>query len=82
MITHESDGCCRNEVKVVKLEQDQNKISAELPGIPALEQQAIQPSEFLVAAFEQPEINRHYHNHSPPLLSGQDSYIENRVFRI
>ncbi len=25
MDTHESNGCCRDEVKVVKLEQDQNK---------------------------------------------------------
>lgn len=82
MDTHNSDGCCRNEVKVVKLEQDQNKLTVDLPGFPALEQQAIRPSEFLVAAFEQPEILRHFHNHSPPLLSGRDSYIENRVFRI
>ncbi|HQW44707.1 MAG: hypothetical protein WAU29_00945 [Chitinophagaceae bacterium] len=82
MDTHESSGCCHDVVKVVKLEQDQNKIPVVTYGLPTLEIQAIAPSAFLVAAFENTDGQRHFHNHSPPLLSEQDTYLQNNVFRI
>lgn len=82
METHESNGCCRNEVKVLKLQQDQNKTTVETPGIPALEKQVITTSEFIVSSFQSPFVPRHFQNHSPPLLSERDAYIANRVFRI
>ncbi len=82
METHESNGCCRDEVKVVKLVLDQNKLEVTTYSIPALEVIAVTPSEFIAAAFENTYKKRHFHNHSPPLLSAQDTYLQNCVFRI
>ena len=82
MDTHESGGCCRNEVKVVKLTQDQVKIPVETFQLPALDLQVTIPSLFIAASFENSTAQRHFHNHSPPLLSEQDAYLQNNVFRI
>ncbi len=82
MDTHESDGCCRNEVKVLKLQQDQNKFTVESYEIPSLEIVVTTPSDFIVASFQNSYKQRHFHNHSPPLLSEQDTYLQNNVFRI
>ncbi len=82
METHQSKGCCKDEVKIAKLQQDQNKIPVVLYTLPALEQEFIIPSEFISAAFINISIQRHFHNHSPPLLSEQDTYLQNGVFRI
>ncbi len=82
MDTHESNGCCRDEVKVVKLQQDQNKITIASFELPSLEVVITIPSDFIVASFQNSEEQRHFHNHSPPLLSEQDTYLRNNVFRI
>ena len=82
MDTHESSGCCRNEVKVLKLVQDQNRLIIESLHIPALETPVITPSDFIVALFENTNRQLHFHNHSPPLISEQDTYLQNNVFRI
>ena len=82
MDTHESKGCCRDEVKVVKLDQDQNKITIASYDIPALEPIVSIPSAFIVTSSY--NINEHqlFHNHSPPLLSAVDIYLQINVFRI
>lgn len=74
-------GCCKTELKVVKVEDAQKMpATTEAPGLfaalmarplslmqlPPVSQMAVQAS---VA-------------HSPPLLSSQDTYLRNRVFRI
>jgi hypothetical protein len=82
MDTHESSGCCRDEVKVLKLQQDQNKLTFESYEIPSLEIVVTTPSDFIVASFQNSFEQRHFHNHSPPLLSEQDTYLQNSVFRI
>ena len=82
METHESNGCCRNEFKVVKLEQDQNKVSFATIETPSLKAVASVPSGFIVAPFENIFGQRCFHNHSPPLLSEQDIYLQNNNFRI
>ena len=82
MDTHESNGCCRNDVKVVKLEQDQTKIPVVTYELPALEIRVFTPSAFIVSSFENIDVQCHFHNHSPPLLSEQDTYLQNNVFRI
>ena len=82
METHKSNGCCRDEVKVVKLVLDQDIQEVASYHIPALEIIAVTPSEFIVASFENNYLQRHFHNHSPPLLSAQDIYLQNNVFRI
>ena len=50
MDTHESGGCCRDEVKVVKLEQDQNKTTIASYDIPTLVAIVSIPSDFIVAS--------------------------------
>lgn len=82
MDTHESNGCCRDEVKVLKLVQDQNKLPVVSYEIPALEITAATPSDFIVASVKNTDEQRHFHNHSPPLLSKQDTYLQNNVFKI
>jgi hypothetical protein len=82
MDTHESNGCCRDEVKVVKLEQDQNKTTIATFDLPSLEPIVLIPSEFIAASFYNIDEQRHFHNHSPPLLSAQDTYLQINVFRI
>ena len=82
MEIHESNGCCRDEVQVIKMNEDQNKTLVASYDIPAPETTAITPSVFIVAAFQNMDKMRHFHNHSPPLLSAQDTYLQNSVFRI
>jgi hypothetical protein len=82
MDIHESDGCCRDEMGIVKLQQDQVKIPVTGFEFPVLEQLAVLPSFFLVAPRTAEPAKKHFLNHSPPLLSMQDSYLLNGVFRI
>lgn len=82
MEMHDSSGCCHDEVQIVKMTDDQNKTLIASLTIPALQPAIIEPSVFLVAHFENSEPQRHFHNHSPPLLSAQDTYLQNNVFRI
>jgi hypothetical protein len=82
METHESMGCCHDEVKVVKLEQDQTQAKVLFTNFQSPEPLAVQTSVFLVASFQNEEKARHFHNHSPPLLSAQDTYLQHNVFRI
>jgi len=74
-------GCCHDEVKVVKLQDDYQASSASFV-FKNIEQTVVIPSEFLSLAFLSDEIALDKTDHSPPLLSQQDSYIQNRVFRI
>lgn len=84
MDTHEyeANGCCRDEVKLVKLEQDQNKLVVLDYSIASMEPVVITPSIFILNPFENIDEQLHFHNHSPPLLSAQDTYLQNNVFRI
>lgn len=82
MDMHESNNCCHDETGLVKMDQDQNKIPVVLYEIPAPEALPATPSGFILAAFYNFPGQRHFHNHSPPLLSGQDRYLQNNVFLI
>lgn len=82
MDINESSGCCHDELKVVKLDQDQNKVPFVTIEIPSISKMAFVPSVFIVAPFENNVELRHFQNHSPPLLSEQDTYLQNNVFRI
>lgn len=82
MHTKNSNGCCHDEVKVLKLKTDQNSFSAVMPSIPAIDIMAIAPSEFIAALSYSINEQKHFHNHSPPLLSAQDTYLQINVFRI
>jgi hypothetical protein len=82
METHESNGCCHDEIKVIKLEQDQTKAALTVYEIPSLDPIVSVPAAFINAPFADAVPQRHFHNHSPPLLSAQDIYLQNNVFRI
>ena len=82
MNIHKSRGCCRDEVKIIKMEVDQKVASQVSFELPSLEAQAQVPSEFIVASFINVAETRHYLYHPPPLLTGQDTYLRNCVFRI
>ena len=82
MHTKRSGGCCHDEVRVVKLVQDQNTISGFVYHLPALDAIINIPSEFIAASSYNIDEQKHFHNHSPPLLSAQDTYLQINVFRI
>lgn len=82
MDTHESNGCCRDEVTMVKMAVDQTKIPVTVFNLPTVEPIAITPSLFIASAFYNFNEQRHFHNHSPPLLSAKDTYLQINVFRI
>ena len=82
MHTKKSNGCCHDEVKVVKMQQDQNTFSGFPYNIPALAASMHVASEFMAASILNGQGQRHFRNHSPPLLSAQDTYLQINVFRI
>ena len=82
METRKPGGCCHDEVKVIKLQQDQNNTPIVSYDISSLEIMVSVPSNFIVASFYNIDEQRHFHNHSPPFLPAQDTYLQNNVFRI
>jgi hypothetical protein len=82
MDMHYASGCCHDETKVVKLDEDQQKIPLLVYEITAPDVIAVPLSDFVATDLSDVEQQRHFHNHSPPLLSAQDTYLQNNVFRI
>jgi hypothetical protein len=82
MNIHKSQGCCHDELKVVKIEDDQKISSALSFDLPSLEVVAQVPSPFITTSFYNSNVRAIPDQHPPPLLSGQDTYIANCVFRI
>lgn len=82
METHESNGCCHDEVMAVKLVQDQQNTQAINPAFKTPVEQPVVETVYLLASIQNGNSRNHFQHHSPPLLSAQDSYIANRVFRI
>jgi hypothetical protein len=82
MHTDSSHGCCRDEIKIIKMGDDQ-KLNSDVPfELPGLDAVAQIPSQFIAASFLNSKESRHFNNHSPPLLTEQDTYLQNCVFRI
>src|SRR5690349_18517935 len=81
MHTDDSHGCCRDEIQVIKIREDQQKamVTVELK-VPSVEI-AFTPSLIELPFENADHIVRHL-IHPPPLLSEQDTYLQNRVFRI
>ena len=82
MKKHKSHGCCHDEIKVVKMEDDQNKANHIVASFEAPEQTVAEVSDFIIAPFTSEKQANYYENHSPPLLSVQDTHLQNCVFRI
>lgn len=81
MHTEDSNGCCHDELKVVKLTQDHtaSQFVFEFKSPEAL---PVSLNEFITDFNFQMVQQNDYLNHSPPLLSRQDTYLQNCVFRI
>lgn len=82
MNMHDKNPCCHDEVKVVKLEQDQNKFSTPDYTIMGLSEVIITPSVYFNAPFESALKTEVEPEHSPPRISAQDTYLQINVFRI
>ena len=74
-------GCCHDEVKIIKL-QDDHQTSSFSFAFKDGQLAFITPSEFLSVISPDQDINLAKTDHSPPLLSQPDIYLQNRVFRI
>ncbi len=82
MDIHKSDGCCRDEVKLLKMDEDQRNNPVAVFELPELDDISVKPSAFICASFYKVPGKKHFLNHSPPLISEQETYLQNRVFRI
>jgi len=82
MHSSESNGCCHDEVKVLKAEEDQNLPSSIAFSIKAPAVQLSEVSEFIYFSFRNLHESLHATAYPPPLLTEQDTYLQNRVFRI
>jgi len=82
MDKEKSHGCCHDEVKLVKLQDDQNKSSQVSFEVASFQSIAIIPSQFITASFYNADIINDHPDHSPLLLTQQDIQIKNCVFRI
>lgn len=82
MEMHNNDGCCHDEVKVVKLVQDQVTTPAFVCNFQSPEAAAPVISDFLFTSLFNTDQQRLTQSHSPPILSGQDTYLRINVFRI
>ena len=77
---HKDGHCCRDEVKIVKLESSHFASEVSMPAH-SLVSPGIIHTEFLLAPFRNYTENFITVEHGPP-LSDQDCYVRNRVFRI
>ena len=81
MDTGKGGGCCRDEIKVVKLAQDVLPNTAVIPhfALPAL---VIFISNHLVLPFQNSTAFEKYSSDGPPLLHNEEIYITNCIFRL
>jgi hypothetical protein len=77
-----SSGCCRDEVKLVKLEVDQRTTSPVSFDLPAISELGHSLASFLSASLFNAGESIYFKDHSPPILSGRDRHLQNCVFRI
>ncbi len=83
MHKEKSHGCCHDEVKLVKIDDDQNKGSQFVVDWTTVKAPVAVPSQFIAASFIQTgEPATNLPGDSPPLLHGQDTYLQLCVFRI
>ena len=74
-------GCCHDEVKIFKLQDDHQTSAFSFDSKNVNTGYATTPEFLSVVQLDQ-DITLHKIDHSPPLLSQPEIYIQNRVFRI
>ncbi len=82
MPASENESCCRDEVKVMKLQVDplQSTAVSFASHVDQLTQATSFP--YTLIPLRHYTIRGQHYAHSPPLLSKQDTYLQIRVFRI
>ena len=75
------NNCCHDEVKIIKLQDDQNKVTISY-AIRGIDPVPVTTSEYIQSSIINVNELLYYNTHSPPLLTGQDIYLQNCVFRI
>ena len=79
---NDNNGCCHDEVIVIKSEDDQSSsmafsLSIKSPGI-----EQVEISRFIYLPLQNLNERPGAVTAPPPLLSEQDTFLRNRVFRI
>ena len=82
MEMHDNPGCCHDDTRFLKLVQDQVKVPGIIFELQPPESIPADDHSLLVASLFNLKSERHFQNHSPPLLSEQDTYLRLQVFRI
>lgn len=81
MHTEDSEGCCRDEVKVVKLQQDEQLAKLLMPSL-TLPPVELPLSKHLALPFQNYVQAYLLEEPDPPLRKSQPVYLSNCVFRI
>jgi hypothetical protein len=81
MEVEDSDGCCRDEVKIVKLSLDQ-AFAKQVHQAFALPAVPVAHTEFLLAPLFQTISSSIEVAYPPPLISEADTWLQNSVFRL
>lgn len=81
MRTSKSHKCCGDEITIIKLQDDQQTAQA-IHSLKAPATEIVIPADFIVASFYNADNSLFQIDHSPPLFTGQDTYLLNCVFRI
>lgn len=79
MHTEDANGCCHDEVKIIKVQDDQqsSSLNYQFTSSEAL----VNTPPFIAESIVDGDNEYVVNNHSPP-LSKQDTYLHNCVFRI
>ena len=75
-----SDGCCKDDVKMIKMQVDQSFAKIAVPDF-SLHLAVLQADEYYVVAYTNTPEEKHPLAHGPP-ISKQDTYLQNCVFRL
>jgi hypothetical protein len=76
-----ANDCCKDEVKLVKLQQDQVQSKTLVLNF-ALPELISNSFSFLLLPFQNTSPKSVFPDTGPPLISKQDTYLQNCVFRI
>ena len=81
MHTEDSNGCCRDEIKVVMLQQDEQLAKVIVSSF-GVDQHFATTSSYYISERQKLHIPINEFSVIPPLLNSQPVYLSNRVFRI
>jgi hypothetical protein len=75
------EGCCKDQVKVIKLQQDNVNAHYAIVHFSA-PKAIISTAQLINQAVRSVGAAQNYFTHGPPFISKQDTYLHNCVFRL